>query len=434
MEIPILIVFLTCYALIIFERPLKINKAATALFTGVICWMMYALSGVTGHATPGLLHHLTDIAGIIFFLIGAMTIVELIDAHNGFAFLIDKIKTRNKIKLLWLTGMVTFFLSAVLDNLTTAIVMISLLRKLSADRETRWLYAGIVVIAANAGGVWTPIGDVTTTMLWIRGQLPYSIDIIANTFIPSLTCICIPLFILALKLKGDIQSTHKQDMIDDDVSFCCSTFERTLVFIMGIAGLLFVPVFKAITSLPPFMGMMLSLGILWLTTEVMHRNKPLETRGRLLVQSALRKIDSSTILFFLGILLAVATLQEVGLLHLAAATLDKTFSGNHGIYVINLLIGLLSAIVDNVPLVAAVQGMYAVTVDGGPFGPSGIFWLFLAYCAGTGGSIFIIGSAAGVAVMGLERMDFIWYTKKITLLAVVGYLSGAAVFILMNAF
>lgn len=361
-----------------------------------------------------------------------MTIVELMDAHNGFAILTDKIKPRNKIKLLWLTGIVTFFLSAILDNLTTAVVMISLLKKVIKERETRWLYAGVVVIAANAGGAWSPIGDVTTTMLWIKGQLPYSIDMITNLIIPSLTCICVPLFIISLKLRGDIQSPFEQDMTHD-AALPSSTFERNLIFIMGLAGLLFVPVFKAMTALPPFMGMMFSLGILWLTTEVMHRNKTLETREQLLVQNVLKKIDSATILFFLGILLAVSSLQEVGVLRLAASSLNKTFTGSHGIYIINLLIGALSAIVDNVPLVAAAQGMYAVTFDGGPFAPSGIFWLFLAYCAGTGGSALIIGSAAGVAVMGLERMDFFWYFKKITLLAVAGYLSGAAVFILMNS-
>lgn len=432
MEIPILIVFLIGYALIALEHPFKIDKAASALLTGAICWTLYALSGSTGHANEDLLNHLKEIAGILFFLLGAMTIVELIDAHDGFAFLIDKINTRNKVKLLWLTGVITFFLSSVLDNLTTAIVMISLLKKLIEERETRWLYAGVVVIAANAGGAWSPIGDVTTTMLWIKGQLPHSMDIIMNLFIPSMVCLAVPLCLLSLKLKDNIPFPREQNMIYNWVP-PCSTFERNLVFMMGLAGLLFVPVFKAVVHLPPFMGMMFSLGIIWMTTEFMHRNKPLEEKGPLSVLFVLRRIDSSAILFFLGILLAVSALEEVGLLGLVATTLDKTFTGSHGVYIITMLIGVLSAIVDNVPLVAAAQGMYTVTFDGGPFAPGGIFWLFLAYCAGTGGSILIIGSAAGVAVMGLERMDFIWYTKKMALLAVVGYLSGAAVFILMNS-
>jgi len=432
METPILIVFLIGYSLIALEHPLKVDKASSALLTGVICWTLYALSGSEGHANEDLLNHLQEIAGILFFLLGAMTIVELIDTHDGFAFLIEKIKTKNKIKLLWLTGVITFFLSAMLDNLTTSIVMISLLKKVIEARETRWFYAGVVVIAANAGGAWSPIGDMTTTMLWIKGQLPHSIDIIMNLFIPSLACLVVPLIILSLKLKGDVPSPHEQSMVYTWVT-PCSIFERNLVFMMGLAGLLFVPVFKAVVHLPPFMGMMFSLGVIWMTTEFIHRNKPLDEKGPLSVLAVLRKIDSSAILFFLGILLAVSALEVVGLLGLVAAILDRTFTGSQGIYIITMLIGALSAIVDNVPLVAAAQGMYAVTADGGLFAPGGIFWLFLAYCAGTGGSALIIGSAAGVAVMGLERMDFIWYTKKITLLAIVGYLSGAVVFILMTS-
>jgi Na+/H+ antiporter NhaD/arsenite permease-like protein len=431
MEIPILIVFLIGYILIILERPLKISKAATALMAGVICWTLYALLDIASDSSVSLLHHLTDIAGILFFLIGAMTIVELIDAHNGFAILVDQIRTRSKIKLLWIIGLVTFFLSAVLDNLTTAIVMTSLLKKLTDDRKTRWLYAGIVIIAANAGGAWTPIGDVTTTMLWIRGQLPHSMNIITQLFLPSLTNICIPLILMSLIFRGEINPIREKEPLYCD-NQSCSDFERNLIFTMGLVGLLFVPVFKAITNLPPFMGMLLSLGIIWLTTEVLHRSKTLETQGQLMVQGALKRIDSSTILFFLGILLAVSALQEAGLLTLASSSLKTIFAENHGIYAINMLIGCLSAVVDNVPLVAAAQGMYAIATDGGPFAPGGIFWSMLAYCAGTGGSILIIGSAAGVAVMGMEQIDFIWYAKKISWLAVAGYIAGAVVFILTN--
>lgn len=431
MDLVILFIFMIGFLFIVLEHPIKIDKAASALLTGGICWSLYALSGSTEHANEDLLKHLSEIAGILFFLLGAMTIVELVDAHDGFSIMTDLIKTRNRVALLWIIALLTFFLSALLDNLTTAIVMISLLKKLIDNKEMRWFYAGMVVIAANAGGAWSPIGDVTTTMLWIKGQLPHAGAIITNLFIPSLVCLGFPLIVLSVMMKGDINAPREQ-MMAGNVNTPCTPFERNLVFFMGLAGMFFVPVFKTITHLPPFMGMMLSLGVLWTITEFIHRNKPLEEKGPLSVLGVLRKIDTASILFFLGILLAVSTLQETGILGMLASALSATFTGSHGIYVINILIGILSAVVDNVPLVAAVQGMYPITTAAGPFAQDGIFWQFLAYCAGTGGSAFIIGSAAGIAVMGLEKMDFIWYFRKITVLAMMGYLAGAAAFIVMH--
>jgi Na+/H+ antiporter NhaD/arsenite permease-like protein len=369
-----------------------------------------------------------DISSILFFLLGAMTIVELVDAHEGFSVITDRIKTTDKVKLMWILSLLTFFFSAVLDNLTTSIVMVSLLRKLIDDKETRWVYAGIVIIAANAGGAWSPIGDITTTMLWIGNQLTSDV-IITNLFIPSLACLVVPLGILSFTMKGKVERpADKKDSKDPT-----SPGERKLVFIMGVAGLLFVPVFKTVTHLPPFMGMMLSLGMMWVITEIIHRSKNHEDRDQLSVIGVLRKIDAASVLFFLGILLAVASLQEIGHLITAAGWLRDTMGD---VYAINVTIGFLSAIVDNVPLVAASMGMYDIAPAAsagweGYFMQNGIFWQFLAYCAGTGGSALIIGSAAGVAVMGLERIDFVWYLKKISLLAVAGYLAGAGVFWLM---
>ena len=369
-----------------------------------------------------------DISSILFFLLGAMTIVELVDAHEGFSVITDRIKTSNKVKLMWILSLLTFFFSAVLDNLTTSIVMVSLLRKLIDDKETRWVFAGIVIIAANAGGAWSPIGDITTTMLWIGNQLTADV-IVTNLIVPSLACLVVPLGILSFTMKGNVE----RPAVKKDSKDPTSPGERKLVFIMGVAGLLFVPVFKTVTHLPPFMGMMLSLGMMWVITEIIHRSKNHEDRDQLSVIGVLRKIDSASVLFFLGILLAVASLQEIGHLITAAAWLRDTMGD---VYAINVVIGFLSAIVDNVPLVAASMGMYDIapaTSTGweGFFTQNGIFWQFLAYCAGTGGSALIIGSAAGVAVMGLERIDFVWYLKKISLLAIAGYLAGAGVFWLM---
>ena len=458
MDIFILVVFVLGYAFIALEHNVHIDKAASALVTGTVCWALFVLGwheapahlaeefhlfaadhigqghgGLSQFFEHRLLHHMEEISSILFFLMGAMTIVELIDAHEGFRVITDRIQTRNKVKMLWIVCVLTFFFSALLDNLTTSIVMVSLLRKLIDDRQTRWLFAGMVVIAANAGGAWSPIGDVTTTMLWIGGQLTTT-TIVGNLILPSIACLLVPLALLSFRLSGDIERPQAEADEEWDPT---TPFERNLVFAAGVGGLLFVPVFKTVTHLPPFMGMMLSLGVLWMMTERLHRTKNLEEKSHLTVIGVLRKIDSASVLFFLGILLAVAALQEAGHLILAADWLRTSLND---VYLIDLAIGLLSAIVDNVPLVAASMGMYdivpieaATDAWAAMFVQDGIFWQFLAYCAGTGGSALIIGSAAGVAVMGLERIDFVWYLKKISLLAILGYFAGAGVYLLMFA-
>ena len=458
MDILILAVFILGYAFIALEHNIHIDKAASALVTGTVCWALFVLGwhevpahlaeeyhlfaadhmgsghgGLAQFFEHRLLHHMEEISSILFFLMGAMTIVELIDAHEGFRVITDKIQTRSKVKMLWIVCVLTFFFSALLDNLTTSIVMVSLLRKLIDDRQTRWLFAGMVVIAANAGGAWSPIGDVTTTMLWIGGQLGTS-TIITHLILPSIVCLLVPLGILSLRLKGEIERPAAEE---DEQWDPTTPFERNLVFAAGVGGLLFVPVFKTVTHLPPFMGMMLSLGLLWMLTERLHHSKNIEEKEHLTVIGVLRKIDSASVLFFLGILLAVGALQEAGHLILAADWLRVSLND---VFLIDLAIGLLSAIVDNVPLVAASMGMYdivpaAAATDAwsAMFVQDGIFWQFLAYCAGTGGSALIIGSAAGVAVMGLERIDFVWYLKKISLLAILGYFAGAGVYLLMYA-
>ena len=414
------------YLAIALEHPIKIDKAATALITGVTIWTFYVISGETHeNIHDNLLHHLSEISQILFFLLGAMTIVELVDVHKGFSVITDKIKTNNKLKLLWIVCILTFFFSAALDNLTTSIVMVSLLRKLIDNKNDRWFFAGMVVIAANAGGAWSPMGDVTTTMLWIGGQLT-TLTIIKTLFVPSVFALLVPLTIVSIRTRGNIKKP-KSNINVDEVKV--SNFEKKLLFISGLVGLLFVPIFKTFTHLPPFMGMMFSLGILWMITEILHKNKKQEIRLKLNVISVFKKIDLASILFFLGILLAVAGLDSLGYLKLLANNLETFFNGN--IYSINIVIGLLSAIVDNVPLVAGSMSMYEI-VENGPFSQNGVFWQFLAYCAGTGGSALIIGSAAGVAVMGLEKIDFIWYVKNISILALTGYLSGCIVYILIN--
>ena len=458
MEFIILSVFVLGYFFIALEHNFKIDKAASALLTGTLCWGLFVMGT---HVIPAhlaedfahfqesftgigplalhsffehrLLHHMQEISSILFFLLGAMTIVELVDAHEGFSVITDKIKTRKKTYLIWILSILTFFFSAVLDNLTTSIVMISLLRKLIDDKETRWFFAGMVVIAANAGGAWSPIGDVTTTMLWIGNQLTTS-TIVVNLIIPSIVTLVVPLIIVSFTLKGEVRRPGK---IEQGGAEPTSKREQRLVLVMGVAGLLFVPVFKTVTHLPPFMGMMMSLGMMWVLTEILHRKKHTEDKNKLSVISVLRKIDSASVLFFLGILLAVAALQEAGMLIAAAGWLQTSLGD---VYLINVAIGLLSAIVDNVPLVAASMGMYdVVAVDAvtstwdGYFVQDGIFWQFLAFCAGTGGSTLIIGSAAGVAVMGLEKIDFMWYVKRISLLAIAGYLAGAGTYWLMFA-
>ena len=423
-----IIVFVLGYMAIALEHSIKVDKAASALIIGGLGWALYAFSGVDAHhINEHLSHHLVDIAEILFFLLGAMTIVELIDAHEGFSIITDKITTNKRVALLWILSIITFFFSAALDNLTTAIVMAALLTKLIKDKEDLWMFAGMVILSANAGGAWSPIGDVTTIMLWIGGQVTAA-NIITSVFLPSVVCALVPLIYLTFRLKGEItrpiRVETKEHYLDPT-----TPFERNLIFYMGVAGLLFVPIFKTVTHLPPYVGILLSLGVLWLVTEILHRSKNHEQKSALSVIGVLKKVDVPTIFFFLGILLAVASLQSAGQLDIVATFLDKTFNGD--IYIINIIIGLLSSIVDNVPLVAGAMGMYEIAPMG-EFAVDGKFWEFLAYCAGTGGSVLIIGSAAGVAVMGILKIDFIWYMKNISLLALMGYLAGAATYIFMQ--
>jgi Na+/H+ antiporter NhaD/arsenite permease-like protein len=432
MFILIVVVFVLGYFAIALEHPLHVNKAASAILTGALVWTLVMLGqdalfpDLGEHGHEGLVHqlleHLGEIASILFFLMGAMAIVELIDVHGGFRVITDRITATNKKKLLWIICLITFFLSAALDNLTTAIVMSALLRKLIKDKETLWLFAGGVIISANAGGAWSPIGDVTTIMLWIGGQVT-TVNIIGKLIIPSMVAMILPLIWMGFMLKGDVERPetikraghHEAELTNG---------ERNLVFGMGVAALLFVPVFKSITHLPPFMGILLGLGVLWVTTELIHKDSDDEARGDLMVTSVLRRIDLPSVLFFLGILVAVAGLQVAGHLTLLAQTLDRTL-GN--VYLINSAIGVLSSIVDNVPLVAAAMGMYPMT----QFPQDDIFWELLAFCAGTGGSLLIIGSAAGVAAMGILRIDFVWYLRRITIPALVGYVGGIITFWLM---
>lgn len=439
------LIFIFGYLCIAFEHPLKIDKAASAILTAVFCWTALVLGAPSilptldnaGHVIPEeLREHLGEISEILFFLMGAMTIVELIDAHDGFKVITDRIRTHKRVTLLWLIGFITFFLSAVLDNLTTTIVMISLLRRLIDQRRERWFYAGIVVIAANAGGAWSPIGDVTTTMLWIGNQISAT-GVIASLFLPSLVCLLLPLLALSLSMRGEFRRPQS-DAAEEQRNDPTSAFERNLVFVLGLGALLFVPVFKTLTHLPPYMGILFGLGLLWVVTEWLHRGKKDEDRHPLSVAGVLRKIDTTSILFFLGILLAVSSLATAGHLNQIASALKDSL-GN--VYAINLAIGLLSSLIDNVPLVAGAIKMYplvnaeTLAATGSDstwlshFVVDGTFWELLAYCAGTGGSCLIIGSAAGVAAMGMEKIDFIWYLKKISGLALLGYLAGAATYI-----
>jgi Na+/H+ antiporter NhaD/arsenite permease-like protein len=418
MEIAIIVTFIIGYAAIAFEHSFNVNKAASALATGVICWVLYMFSAPDQHVVNHqLAEHLSEISGILFFLLGAMTIVEIIDLHDGFQIITSRIKTTDARKLLWILAIITFFLSAVLDNLTTTIVIVSLLRKLIQDREQRLLFAGITVIAANAGGAWSPIGDVTTTMLWIGGQIT-ALRIMQMLFLASATCLLLPVLLVSLRLHGTVQTPP-----ESTEPRTTNPSERNLIFGLGISMLLFVPIFKTVTHLPPFMGMLFGLSLLWIATELIHKGKNNEDRDFLSAVYALRKADTPSILFFLGILLSISALQSTGMLRQLADVLTRTI-GNETIVVLN--IGLLSAIVDNVPLVAAAQGMYSLE----QYPTDHFFWEFLAYTTGTGGSILIIGSAAGVAAMGMERIDFFWYLKRISLLALLGYFAGAAVYLL----
>ena len=426
-----IIIFIIGYLAIAFEHPLKIDKAAPALIIGALTWTVLMLG--IDVIMPGkeyyfvikeLKHHLGDISEILFFLLGAMTIVELVDAHQGFKIVTDKITTTNKIKLMWILCAISFIFSATLDNLTAAIVMGALLTKIIKEKKDLWFFGGMIVISANAGGAWSPIGDVTTIMLWIGGQVT-ALNIITSIILPSIVCTLVPLIIVSFMLKGDIKTAENNVSIENTKK-TNSSFERNLIFTIGVLGLLFVPIFKTVTHLPPYIGMLLSLSILWITTEIIHRNKNYEEKSKLTVINVLKKIDTPTIFFFLGILLAVSALQTAGHLDIVAVFLDNFFKGN--IYYINIIIGILSAIVDNVPLVAGAMGMYSLET----FPTDHKFWEFLAYCAGTGGSMLIIGSAAGVAIMGILKIDFIWYLKKIALLAFAGYVAGALTYIALN--
>lgn len=414
------VIFVLCYAMIALEYPLKINKSATALIAAGLMWTMYSFAsplgveGVTGQLTE----KLAETAAIVFFLIGAMTIVEVTDAHGGFEVITSRIKATKLTSLLWIIGFITFFLSAVLDNMTTTIVMVALMKRLLNDSKQRIFFAGIIVIAANAGGAWSPIGDVTTTMLWIGGQITTG-NIIKGVFIASIINMVVPLIIASFMLKGNIVPLQKTE----NSLVAASQFEKNLMFFMGMGCLIFVPVFKAITHLPPYLGILLSLGVLWLVGELLHRNKPEEDFERLTLTRALKRIDMASVIFFIGILLAVAALSANGMLPALAQWLDLKL-GNQSMIVI--IIGLVSAIVDNIPLVAASMGMYPLA----QFPADSFIWEFLTYCAGTGGSILIIGSAAGVAAMGLEKIEFFWYARRIGPLALIGYLSGAAAYII----
>ncbi|MES2625033.1 MAG: sodium:proton antiporter NhaD [Pseudomonadota bacterium] len=413
-------VFILTYLAISLEHPIKINKSASALLGAGILWSIYAIG-----ATDSLLINeelaetLVSTAQIAFFLIGAMTIVEVVDAHNGFDVVTSKITSRNLSGLMYTICVVTFFLSAILDNLTTTIVMISLLKKLLQKDQNRMLFAGMIVIAANAGGAWSPIGDVTTTMLWIGGQIT-PMGIISTLILPSIVNLAIPMFIASWSLRGQLAIPPGPDR--EGEKFSTSPLERNIMFFLGLGVLVSVPAFKAITHLPPFLGVLFGLGILWLVGDILHKDKSFEARSRVDLSHALSRIDLSSIVFFIGILLAVATLEHSGILGNVATWLDETVGRQD---VIVMLIGLLSAVVDNVPLVAASMSMYSLE----QYPVDSFLWEFLAYCAGTGGSILIIGSAAGVAAMGLEKMDFVWYLRKISGLALVGFFAGAMVYL-----
>ncbi len=441
MALLIVVVFILGYTLIALEHSLKIDKAAAALVTGVLCWLvlLFGIETMPGYAEidrtvfpdlhsyidKALFEHLGEIAGILFFLMGAMTIVELVDQHDGFKVITDKITTKDRVRLLWVISWVAFFLSALLDNLTTAIIMCALIKRIVKKQENVWLLGGFVVIAANAGGAWSPIGDVTTIMLWIGGQIT-TFHVIKVVIAPSVISLLVPLGIASYFLRGRVETPKlAEDEMKDKIVF--SPWEQYAMFAVGGLGLLFVPVFKAVTHYPPFMGVLLSVGFIWFITEFLHRGKTEFVRHEFSVASMLHRIDMPSILFFLGILLAVGALDTSGHLHLLASTLDQTFGS---IYIINGLIGVLSAIVDNVPLVAAAMGMYEMS----EFPPDSDFWTLLAYCAGTGGSMLIIGSAAGVASMGILKIEFFWYMRHVGWYALVGYLAGMIAFYLQETY
>lgn len=432
LTLAIVIVFVAGYLCIAIESVTKVNKAAIALLMFVFCWTLFMLdpgsylaNAVGEHAALAVSEvmekHLGSTSTTLFFLMGAMTIVEVVDQNGGFNFVRDMLQTKSKKALLWRIAMLTFILSAILDNLTTSIVMIMILRKLVSDRKDRLIYASLVVIAANSGGAFSPIGDVTTIMLWNKGLIT-ALGVISEIIVPSVVSMVIPAYILSLSLKGCFAASAEGDGIEDN-SGGLTAAQRKAIFLLGVGGLIFVPVFKSLTHLPPFVGILLVLGLLWTVTEVFYRSQGEEdedgTQKR--ITKMLTRIDMSTILFFLGILMAVACLETVGVLTMLGEGLDVAFDGNH--YLVTGIIGVLSSIVDNVPLVAGCMGMYPVEAAG-DMAVDGIFWQLLAYCAGVGGSMLIIGSAAGVVVMGLEKISFGWYMKHITWIAFVGYLAG----------
>ncbi len=465
------IVFLVGYALIALENKIRVNKAATALLVGTLLWVIYVLTApllvpqMNGEAFRFFLsehpdiaalplveqcvrfitdvqvvEHLGEISETLFFLIGAMTIVELVDVHGGFSFVTNRIKTRDKNRLLWMVAFITFFMSAILDNMTTAIVMVMLVRRIISNYKERWIYASIIIIAANSGGAWSPIGDITTIMLWVNGNVTTN-ALIPALILPCLVSLVIPLLIASRLLHGVIRKQHQETGSESAIMRIVTRKERISIFLLGVGCLMVVPLFKMVTHLPPFMGILMALGIMWLYTEIMYgRMKCIDESLKHRVPRVIRRIDIPTILFFLGILLAVAALQMTGVLDAAATFLDKNV---HNVYLINLFIGVLSSVVDNVPLVAGAMGMYPIesasAVAASPdaaylahFIQDGSFWEFLAYCAGVGGSILIIGSVAGVVIMGIEKISFIWYVKNISLMAFIGYLAGAAVYIVQN--
>jgi len=424
MIIAIVTIFILAYAAIALEHPIRINKSASALIGAGLLWTVYALAvGDTALVEEQLGHSLIETAQIVFFLMGAMTIVEVIDAHNGFEVITSRIRTTQLASLMWLIGAVTFFLSSILDNLTTTIVMISLVQKLLDRHDDRLFFACIVVIAANAGGAWSPIGDVTTTMLWIGGQIT-TLAIIEGVFLASLVNMLVPLLVVSWMIRGRL--VIAPPAVNAGTDRHATEFERNLMFWMGLGILVAVPVFKTVTHLPPYVGILFGLGLLWLVGDLVHRDKDEDTRKPLSLVHALSRIDLGSLVFFIGILLAVATLQHTGLLASLAQWLDATVGR---LDVIIVLIGLVSAVVDNVPIVAAAMGMYSLE----QYPADSFLWEFLAYAAGTGGSILIIGSAAGVAAMGLERIHFFWYVKRISALALLGYVAGAGVYLVQYA-
>ncbi|MBQ2491084.1 MAG: sodium:proton antiporter NhaD [Muribaculaceae bacterium] len=438
LTLAIVAVFVFGYACIALESVIKVNKAAIALLMFIFCWTLFMIApgnylilepgeDLIRKATEIIENHLGETASTLFFLMGAMTIVELVDQNGGFDFVRTSLSTTSKRKLLWRIVFMTFFLSAILDNLTTSIVMIMVLNKLVGERADRMIYASLVVIAANSGGAFSPIGDVTTIMLWNAGTVT-STGVITEIFVPSLISMVIPAFIMQFSLKGKLVMPEKEVETEEQE---LTSRERKTVFFMGVGGLIFVPIFKGITGLPPFMGILLVLGLLWLVTEFFYgRRKGEKKKFKKRVTRVLSHIDMGTILFFLGILMAVSCLQEIGVLTVTGQWLNTVSNGNH--YVVTGAIGVISSIVDNVPLVAGCMGMYEIAPVG-DFAVDGIFWQLLAYCAGVGGSMFIIGSAAGVVVMGLERITFGWYLKKVTWIAFVGYLAGIICYWGINA-